>query len=805
MADRPLTRNATSRKTPQPSNLPPSDNLPRRTTRVTRSQSRDVSDSDADQMRQRRNGVKPKRSNSLHEEQSTLKGRQTKRSAEPSRSVKPLPDVTEVSESPRVQYPVLPQESHHEGAGADKIPGVTSRDIDETPKTTRRDSGFSGTTVRTSMSAQESSREIAGELMENLDDLSDASDKVLGLLLSKDISEASIREVMGKYSNPKSKERSKLDRYSSTFQDCHDIYDDALFIDVTSTIRKTTGLPKQTPLQLKPWRMDPVFYKANLTAIIRSLLAQTNDNFGEAIGLIDRDFPRPFAQRFVDKTKLDDAPDSSALLKETFDVALELRTCSFMENARLLVDRPNFDPDSIVQQVFYKDGNMLAGWDVSGMQSKDLTKTPELRDAIIARIEQLRKTFSETESPFIDLGSLDRSFSHSRLLARVALWSATSVADAVQSALNADDSHPFNDPSGGVGRSAPSGQPSFNSPGVFRRNIDALKAREATRRASKNQQQLLKQATAAATATPAPTTARPQNLPPASAPPRVQTQDAPASHHEWQQAEIDSGEEFNNERGSPDMAERIMQTQERINAESNKENVAVQTGTQTVESSRPNPRRKAPLFPTRVAFDSQESDSGRDTNARNLPSHHPQTEAGRSRSEISDDEAFQSDTRPRLPREQNLNARQGRANIGAEGQRLPKRARTDREGRKVVGNGDLGSTSRRHNSADAANAPPAPSQAEAYRLANRKAKQRVALAGKKPQTRKPWSAEETEKLWELVSEYGTSWALLKDLDDEQDKVLKNRDQVAIRDKARNMKFDYLKELDGEDGEDEDDE
>ncbi|KAL8992567.1 MAG: hypothetical protein Q9169_006997 [Polycauliona sp. 2 TL-2023] len=90
MADRPLTRNATSRQTPQ-SNVPAlSSSHPQKTSRVTRSQSRDVSDSGAEQMRKRRLGGKANKSNATHEEQSIVTGRQTKRNAGSSRSAKPL-------------------------------------------------------------------------------------------------------------------------------------------------------------------------------------------------------------------------------------------------------------------------------------------------------------------------------------------------------------------------------------------------------------------------------------------------------------------------------------------------------------------------------------------------------------------------------------------------------------------------------------------------------------------------------------------------------------------------------------------
>lgn len=82
-------------------------------------------------------------------------------------------------------------------------------------------------------------------------------------------------------------------------------------------------------------------------------------------------------------------------------------------------------------------------------------------------------------------------------------------------------------------------------------------------------------------------------------------------------------------------------------------------------------------------------------------------------------------------------------------------------------------------------------QLENYKMAKELAKiHTAARAKKKTQTRKAWTDLETETLINLISDHGTSWKLLKDKD--MGKVLLGRDQTALKDKARNIKFDYLK-------------
>ena len=89
---------------------------------------------------------------------------------------------------------------------------------------------------------------------------------------------------------------------------------------------------------------------------------------------------------------------------------------------------------------------------------------------------------------------------------------------------------------------------------------------------------------------------------------------------------------------------------------------------------------------------------------------------------------------------------------------------------------------------------PAPSQLENYKNANKVAKFKSSSQMKRPQIRKAWTNEETKALIRLIEKYGTSWAFLKEKDMLKKKKLEYRDQGALKDKARNMKFDFLKSV-----------
>lgn len=96
-----------------------------------------------------------------------------------------------------------------------------------------------------------------------------------------------------------------------------------------------------------------------------------------------------------------------------------------------------------------------------------------------------------------------------------------------------------------------------------------------------------------------------------------------------------------------------------------------------------------------------------------------------------------------------------------------------------------------HDDEDHPPSPPTLPQVHNYKMAKEVGRiTTAARAKKKTQTRKAWTDLETETLINLISENGTSWKLLKDKD--VGNVLVDRDQTALKDKARNMKFDFLK-------------
>jgi hypothetical protein len=86
-----------------------------------------------------------------------------------------------------------------------------------------------------------------------------------------------------------------------------------------------------------------------------------------------------------------------------------------------------------------------------------------------------------------------------------------------------------------------------------------------------------------------------------------------------------------------------------------------------------------------------------------------------------------------------------------------------------------------------------------YELVNAQAKQITIKVSKPIQTRTPWSKPQTDMLIWLIGEYGPAYSTIaKEAEEKYNDIFGNRGsnkqllQGALKDKARNMKFDYMK-------------
>ena len=88
--------------------------------------------------------------------------------------------------------------------------------------------------------------------------------------------------------------------------------------------------------------------------------------------------------------------------------------------------------------------------------------------------------------------------------------------------------------------------------------------------------------------------------------------------------------------------------------------------------------------------------------------------------------------------------------------------------------------------------PPSTNYRDVNRLAKLATQEQKFNAPPPPQTRRPWTLDEEEMLIECIGKFGTGYKAIKDHDGENGNVLIDRSEVGLKDKARNIKVDYLK-------------
>ena len=224
------------------------------------------------------------------------------------------------------------------------------------------------------------------------------------------------------------------------------------------------------------------------------------------------------------------------------------------------------------------------------------------------------------------------------------------------------------------------------------------------------------------------------------------------------------------ERNSINEPHQILQEYKLHILEEDKENRA-QAGLSSAISSRKHTLFDRQAGAEKIHFDSQFSSQGPKPSALKRPRN------DEGMSSPSEDEGFQNDHRVQISRGQPAISRSTRV-LSAKRPRVTEEIPTNR--------------SRSNNDAviDNVNDEPPMTQLQTWKVANAGAKrERARQSQKKSQRRRPWTDNETAALIDLITKYGTSWSYLKKMD--VSGCLKGRDQVALKDKARNLKVDYL--------------
>lgn len=265
----------------------------------------------------------------------------------------------------------------------------------------------------------------------NLEELNAQARKLLGCFKPRTGQPDELESLIRQSQVPESRQRQKADSCRASLaqtQTTFTLAGEYLKLDtiLRALLRKRSTQP--LPKASRAWRPDDVIHKANLAVFVHIAITQSDDgDLLDALVTADQDFASPFVRGF---TRSGAKPQTgySALVSETFEFALELRTQLLV--IMLNTENPtqddaadmirgtmlNFDEDAddyeeemgAMQnlQTALSRSRYAAGWELLDPHAFE---TKAYAERIIQRTEEIRTLlFSDIENPFVDTSaSLD--------------------------------------------------------------------------------------------------------------------------------------------------------------------------------------------------------------------------------------------------------------------------------------------------------------------------------------------------------------------------------------------------------------
>jgi hypothetical protein len=156
--------------------------------------------------------------------------------------------------------------------------------------------------------------------------------------------------------------------------------------------------------------IDLVLYMANLLIFAKQMIhSDRNDKeIWDALRQLDNSFPSQFMRSLEAGTKTTGAAES-ALLQDTFNLALDLRT----QLAILVLDRSavdsEFNPDEVIREVFFRSessqesGNsIIRGWNIFALGGEESALPQQFEPLVVERLNTMRQYFP------LDAGAVER-------------------------------------------------------------------------------------------------------------------------------------------------------------------------------------------------------------------------------------------------------------------------------------------------------------------------------------------------------------------------------------------------------------
>ncbi|USP73963.1 uncharacterized protein yc1106_01237 [Curvularia clavata] len=181
--------------------------------------------------------------------------------------------------------------------------------------------------------------------------------------------------------------------------------------------------------------LDLILYLANLLVFAKQMIHSDRDDkiMWDVLRQLDNTFP----VQFMRSLQPDGRPfvtGESGLFKETFELALELRTQLAILVLQKSADSIGSDPDDILDEIFLRsessqavDGSPIRGWNTTALGGDESPLPQELEDHVAARFNKVREFFLTDEDSVqrgetVDLENLRAYFPWEPTILRLLAW-----------------------------------------------------------------------------------------------------------------------------------------------------------------------------------------------------------------------------------------------------------------------------------------------------------------------------------------------------------------------------------------------
>lgn len=295
---------------------------------------------------------------------------------------------------------------------------------------------MSGTTILPS----EPETDLDPDMMiETLPSLEREAKGVLNILVPTSADPVSIVNTAKKLRDLQNPQRKRLKRFMSNLDAEARYFGHQTYIDTKHVNQLLVpALTKNAVRASRDWSADPILHKANCARFALDVLladvsnAQKTDAQRKAIKDLEGRFPSPFMDGLA---KGQSGNGQSSLEKDTFDLALEIRTQSLLTRLEMHQNDSKFDPEAIVNGVFFDDVMTdeedsyqdaqppLRGFNIRPFEDENGRLPERFREAVHDRINEIRVTLAEEDDdvPAMIRG-LQGVYRWQKFVLRVAQW-----------------------------------------------------------------------------------------------------------------------------------------------------------------------------------------------------------------------------------------------------------------------------------------------------------------------------------------------------------------------------------------------